>query len=173
MRIAEVMSKPVRVIPGDEQASTAWEQMRLYRTRHLVVTGHGGRVVGVISSGDLGGRHGESVRNGRRVYDLMAEPALVVAPDTTVREAANVMRGHRIGCLPVLEGETLKGMITATDLLELIGDGSEKPMPLTGRHVMKMRGPRHRVLAQAKLASQAKGQVHRKQAPSGRRSRAR
>jgi acetoin utilization protein AcuB len=161
MRIAEVMSKPVRVIPGEEQATTAWEQMRLHRTRHLVVTGHGGQVVGVISSGDLGGRHGESVRTGRRVYDLMSEPALIVTPETTVREAANVMRGHRIGCLPVLEGSKLRGLVTATDLLDLIGEGQERPVPITGRHVMKMRGPRHRVLTQAKLASQAKAAVRR------------
>lgn len=60
MRVAEVMSKPVRVIPGDEQASLAWEQMRLHQSHHLVVTGPGGLVVGVISAGDLGapGRRG-------------------------------------------------------------------------------------------------------------------
>ena len=156
MRVAEVMSKPVRVIPGDEHASLAWEQMRLYRTHHLVVTGHRGQVVGVISAGDLGGRHGEAVRAGRRVVDLMTEPVTVVEPDMTVREAANLMRGQHIACLPVVEGESLKGIITAIDLLERIGRGAERPMATTGRRVMKDRGSRPRVLEQAKATSREK-----------------
>jgi acetoin utilization protein AcuB len=155
------MSKPVRVIPGDSQASLAWEQMRLHQSHHLVVTGPGGEVVGVISAGDLGGIHGKAVRSGRCVADLMTDPVIVVEPETTVREAANLMRGHHIACLPVVQGESLKGIVTALDLLELIGRGAERPMATTGRRVMKDRGSLPRVLAQAKRGSRAKGPTTR------------
>ena len=156
MRVAEVMSTPVRVIAGEEQASVAWEQMWLHRIHHLVVKGLEGQVIGVISAGDLGGPHGQAVRANRRVVDLMTEPVTVVEPDMTVREAANLMRGQRIACLPVVEGETLRGMVTALDLLELIGRGVERPMAPTGRRVMKDRGSRPRVQTQAKGTSRSK-----------------
>ena len=156
MRVAEIMRTPVRVIPGESQAGVAWEQMQLHRSHHLVVTGHDGRVIGVISAGDLGGRHGQAVRADRRVADLMSDPVLVVAPEMTVREAANLMRGQHVACLPIVEGESLKGIVTARDLLELIGRGIERPMASTRRRVMKDRGSKPRVLTQAKATSRAK-----------------
>lgn len=156
MRVAEIMSSPVRVIAGDELASLAWAQMRLHDSHHLVVTGRDGRVVGVISAGDLGGPYGAPVRVGRRVEDLMTEPVMVIEPGTTVREAANVMRGRQIACLPVVEDESLKGIVTALDLLELIGRGLERPTASPTRRVLKDRGSRPRVLAQAKATSRPK-----------------
>ena len=161
MRVAEIMSTPVRVIAGDELASLAWAQMRLHRSHHLVVTQRDGRVVGVISAGDLGGPQGAAVRVGRRVADLMTEPVMVVEPEMTVREAANLMRGRQIACLPVVEGESLKGIVTALDLLELIGRGIERPTATATRRVIKDRGARPRVLAQAKATSRAKGPAAR------------
>lgn len=140
MRISEVMTAPVRTIRSERDASEAWEAMRLYRIRHVVVTGRDGQVVGVISAGDLGGRHGERLRSGRRVRDLMTEKVVVVKPDTTVREAANLMRGHAINCLPVFIGARLEGIVTALDLLELIGRGAERPIPKSRRLTMKDRG---------------------------------
>jgi len=144
MRVADVMSAPARIVGFDEAAGAAWEKMRLYRIRHLVVTRDGG-VVGVLSDKDLGGKRGDPVRNGRSVADLMTEKVVTAAPDTTVREAANLMRGHIIDCLPVLERGKLKGIVTALDLLELIGRGAERPVAAARRRVLKDRGSkRHR-----------------------------
>jgi CBS domain-containing protein len=140
MRVSEIMSTPVRTIEANETAATAWERMRLYRTRHLIVTGAEGRVVGVLAASDLGGKQGESVRARRRVADLMTEKVVPAQLDTTVREAANLMRGHVINCLPVFDGHRLKGVVTALDLLELIGRGAERPMTTAVRRVMKNRG---------------------------------
>ena len=140
MRVNEVMSTPVRTIGPRETAGAAWEQMRLHRARHLVVVGGDGQVMGVISAGDLGGKHGEGLRDGRLVVDLMTEKFVAAQPDTTVREAANLMRGHVVSCLPVLDGHKLKGIVTALDLLALIGRGAERPMTRATRRVLKDRG---------------------------------
>ena len=141
MRVNEIMSAPVYTIGADEPATSAWETMRFRRTRHLIVTGEEGRVIGVISASDLGGKHGEAVRAGRRVGDLMTEKLVVVRPETTVREAANLMRGHSVNCLPVFNGrDRLKGIVTVVDLLELIGRGNERPMAAAPRPVLKNRG---------------------------------
>jgi acetoin utilization protein AcuB len=105
----------------------------------LVVTGDGG-VVGVLSDKDLGGKHGDLVRKGHLVADLMTEKVVVAAPDTTIREAANLMRGHIVDCLPVVDRGKLKGIVTALDLLELIGRGAERPVATGKRWVLKDRG---------------------------------
>jgi len=62
----------------------------------------------------------------------------------TLRQAANLLRGRTIGCLPVVEGGELVGILTTTDLLELIGRGAEKPVAKGKRWVLKGRGPRRR-----------------------------
>jgi acetoin utilization protein AcuB len=143
MRVQDVMSVPVATIDAGAEASAAWERMRRRRLRHLVVTGSDGRVRGVITAADLGGRSGELLRNGRQVADLMTEKLVVATPTTTVREAANLMRGHGVNCLPVFKSGKLAGIVTALDLLELIGRGAERPVARTTRWVMKDRGPKH------------------------------
>ena len=140
MRVGEVMSTPVHVVGAETTASEAWEAMRVHRTRHLMVTDLEGRVVGVLSASDLGGKHGELVRHGRLVADVMTHKIVSVAPKTTVREAANLMRGHAVNCLPVLEGHHIAGIVTSLDLLELIGRGAERPVAKATRRIMKNRG---------------------------------
>ena len=161
MRISEVMSTPARVVGLRTTANAAWEAMRLHRTHHLVVTDSEGRVLGVVSASDLGGKHGEPVRNGRFVSDLMTERVVAAAPDTTVREAANLMRGHVVNCLPVFKGSTLAGIVTALDLLELIGRGAERPVAKGVRRVMKDRGQLPHGQTIAKNVGQAKRSARR------------
>lgn len=138
MRLGEVMKTAVRTVPVSEPADAAWELMRLYRVRHLIVA-EGNHVLGVVTDADLGGRHGEDVRKNRVVGELMSVKPVVAAPDTTVRDAANVMKGNVIACLPVVEHERLVGVVTAADLLGLIGHRLENPAPRGKRWMLKSR----------------------------------
>ena len=141
MRVSDIMSAPVYTIGAEETATAAWETMRFRRTRHLVVKDAEGHVVGVVSASDLGGKNGEPLRAGRRVRELMTEKLVTVTLETTVREAANLMRGHSVNCLPVFNGrDRLKGIVTVVDLLELIGRGTERPTKTVERAVLKDRG---------------------------------
>ena len=141
MRVNDIMTTPVYTIGAEEMATVAWERMRFRRTRHLVVRDAVGHVVGVVSASDLGGKNGEVLRARRRVRDLMTEKLVTVTPETTVREAANLMRGHGVNCLPVFNGrDRLKGIVTVVDLLELIGRGAERPVRNAERMVLKDRG---------------------------------
>jgi acetoin utilization protein AcuB len=136
MRVFEIMSEKVETIGASDPAELAWDQMQRSLTHHLVVT-EGSLVVGVLSDRDLGGPHGEAVRQDRLVGDLMTRKIVTSTPDTTVREAANLLRGHVIGCLPVLQGERLVGIVTRTDLLDLIGRGIERPVRAPRRSTMR------------------------------------
>lgn len=121
MRLGEIMTREVKTAAPAESADDAYRRMRLHRIRHLVVM-EGRRVVGIISERDLGGSRGASVRTGRTIEELMAPDVATATPETTIRQAANMLRGRTIGCLPVMENSKLVGIVTVTDLLELVGE---------------------------------------------------
>jgi acetoin utilization protein AcuB len=45
------------------------------------------------------------------------EKLVTITPDALIEEAAQLMYEHKIGCLPVVEGEKLYGIFTETDAM--------------------------------------------------------
>lgn len=119
MELRQIMTNGVLTVAEDALAEAAWHRMNLEQVHHLVVV-RGKDVVGLISERDLGGPHGDRVCAGREVKDLMIRDIITASPDTTVQEAATMLRGYSIGCLPVLEGDQLVGIVTVSDLLSLV-----------------------------------------------------
>ncbi|MCC6195621.1 MAG: CBS domain-containing protein [Burkholderiales bacterium] len=137
MRLDEIMSVQVVAVGPEERAGAAWLTMQRERIRHLIVM-DGARLVGVLSERDLGGRGGADLRRGRVVRELMAPRVATASPGTTLRQAANMMRGRLIGCLPVLQDERVVGIVTATDVLEELGRGSTRPTVRAKRRDMRL-----------------------------------
>lgn len=55
------------------------------------------------------------------VRTIMAESPVTIAPDDTIQDAAETMLEYKISGLPVVEGNnTLVGIITESDIFELI-----------------------------------------------------
>jgi CBS domain-containing membrane protein len=48
----------------------------------------------------------------------MTTELLTATPDMPIAEAAQVMLRHKVGCLPVLDGERLVGLITEADFVK-------------------------------------------------------
>ena len=140
MRVQDVMTEGVQTISPASAAEDAWNLMRTRRIHHLVVS-RGSRIVGVLSDRDAGGRHGAPVRQNRLVADLMTAPAVTVPPGTTVRKAANLMRGRSIGCLVVADAGRVIGIVTVADLLELVGRGLDRPAATSKRWTLRHRVP--------------------------------
>ena len=71
-----------------------------------------------------------------RVRQIMSRPVITVEGNCPIEEAARIMVEHKIGCLPVMDGEKLVGIITETDifkaLVEVLG-GLETGIRLTLR----------------------------------------
>jgi acetoin utilization protein AcuB len=141
MRVGEVMTPRVETVSAGESAEVAQRNMRQKRIRHLVVTS-GRDVVGVVSDRDL--KEAGSFRQIETVGEIMTSPVVTARPETTLRQAANLLRGRTIGCLPVLDEGRLLGIVTTTDLLELIGRGAERPVAKSRRFILKGRGPRRK-----------------------------
>lgn len=129
-RIRSVMTTDVaRVAPGTSFKAVA----ALLEERGVggaPVVDKDGRVLGIVSSGDLLERNvdhrgiGPQARRGRHkaealfAADLMTSPAVTVGVDDDVLRAAQLMETHRVHRLPVLETDgTLAGIVSRADLV--------------------------------------------------------
>jgi CBS domain-containing protein len=128
--VRDVMQTNVVTISASDRLSTVEDIMTLGRVRHMPVV-HAGKLVGVVSERDLlraslsnlsGHRYDErrAFLHVVEIARVMSTPPIVVTPDAMVSEAAHIMAEKKIGCLPVVDGDALVGMITETDILHLV-----------------------------------------------------
>jgi acetoin utilization protein AcuB len=54
------------------------------------------------------------------VKEIMTYPVVTISPETSVATAVDMILTKGIGCLPVVDGTTLVGMVTKTDLLRCL-----------------------------------------------------
>jgi acetoin utilization protein AcuB len=125
--VRDIMQEKLVTISAGDSLSTVEDIMRLGGVRHLPVV-HGGKLVGVVSERDLLrislSNLNDSSSEERRAFlqaleigRTMSTPPIVIEPFATVEKAALLLAEHKIGCLPVVDGDDLVGMVTATDVL--------------------------------------------------------
>ncbi|GAB4400640.1 MAG: CBS and ACT domain-containing protein [Anaerolineales bacterium] len=97
--------------------------------RHLPVVGEGKRLLGLVTRSSLlvDPRRLSSLDvweiarylSGLTVRDVMikARDVITIHPDATIEDAARVMVERKVGCLPVLEGEFVVGILTDVDMM--------------------------------------------------------
>jgi CBS domain-containing protein len=142
MRVSDLMSRDVLTIDDAATCLEAANRMCRRKVRHLPVLDSGGRLVGLVTDRDL--RHylfGADVyrqigqvpvstllRNAP-VRDVMSAPVRSVTASAEVAEAAERMRQEKVGCLPVIQGQRVVGMLTEIDVLRHIAgaEASETP----------------------------------------------
>ncbi len=117
MRLQDIMSTNVEAVGPGETLVRAERRMRRRGIHHLVVV-KDHQVLGVISEAALQTRLAEGVAT---VQDAMFRHMLVASPEMTVTQAARMMRGRPEGALPVFAGKRLAGIVTVSDLLDVLG----------------------------------------------------
>ena len=143
MRLIDIMSSEVKTIEPGASVAQARTLMNGAGVHHLIVV-ENKEVVGVLSNTDLGGRVAgrRGVGDNARVSEVMSTHVDSLGPEATIRQAANRLRGHGVGCLAVMEEGKLLGIVTTSDLLELIGRGAERPIEGSVRWTLARRGDR-------------------------------
>ena len=116
MRVSEIMNKEPITISPETRVGQALKLMQQHQIRHLPVI-KDDFMVGWISARTLREVLLASMLEIITVGDVMVEAPISVTPDTSVEEAARLVHEHRIGGMPVLDGEKLVGVITVNDLL--------------------------------------------------------
>ena len=131
-RVRDIMPKKLVTISESDTLSTVEDIMTLGHVRHMPVV-RAGTLVGVVSERDLlraslsnlSDQRTEERRAFLHVVEIervMSSPPIVVSPDASVADAARIMADRKIGCLPVVKGDQLEGMLTETDILQFIAD---------------------------------------------------
>ncbi len=124
MRLESIMKTDIVTTNAKESAQGAFQLMKMKQCHHLIVIGDEG-IVGIVSSRDLGGPHGDELRADKTVSEFMVKDIVTAETSTSLHEAAELMRGNSIGCLPILEKKNLRGIITVTDLLKILAGSTE------------------------------------------------
>ncbi|WP_457631677.1 acetoin utilization AcuB family protein [Oceanithermus sp.] len=123
MLVRDVMHYPVITIEAGATLREANDLMWEQGVRHLPVL-EAGRLVGILTDRDLRLATSElspmPYKPESRVEEVMTTPVLTADPLDPVEEAARVMRDRKVGCLPVVEGRELVGIITGIDLLDAL-----------------------------------------------------
>ncbi len=136
--VRDFMTSPVSSIQQDSTLLEAALLLRRSGIRHLPVV-DGDLLVGIITDRDIGRlspslltkispEEYNSIFENTPLAKVMTRDPVSVTPETPIRAAAALLQEKKFGCLPVVEGRRLVGIITVTDmlgvLLRLLGDNS-------------------------------------------------
>ena len=133
MRGKEIMSRKLEYLNVSDALSLADDLMVIRRIRHLPIMDNG-ELVGIVSDRDLlqaglAMAMGFSKRTEERflstvlVGEVMTSDVITIDQNADVKKAARIMSSRNIGCLPVLAGVKLVGLLSESDILRVIAGG--------------------------------------------------
>lgn len=129
MFVRDIMTTDLTTLREDEALLDATLILARGGFRHIPIV-KGSELVGIVTERDVK-HYTPSVLSGitQEEYNRLMEATplskimrrnpVTVEPGRTVYEACQLLYDHRIGCLPVVQGKELKGIITTTDVLSL------------------------------------------------------
>ena len=128
--VADLMSSGMLTLGRNDTLNIADDLMKQKRVRHLPVLDGDGELCGIVTQRDLfrgavlrslgyGSRAEEMMLASLSVKDAMTENPVTVTTKTSLADAAQLMLEHSVGCLPVLDGGRLVGILTEGDFVRL------------------------------------------------------
>jgi CBS domain-containing membrane protein len=125
--VREIMSSVVETLSVGDTLATARRQIQRGRIRHLPVVDGNERVVGLlthrgileawVSHGHPDTENVAVVARDVPVEMVMEKEVRTIGPDTPAADAARILESHKFGCLPVVEGGKLVGIVTEADFV--------------------------------------------------------
>ncbi len=137
--VRQIMKTQVVTIRPEQLAADAAQTMAEFNCRRLPVVDESGCVVGIVTDSDVreaevAGRIVNTYEPGAEagwltVADIMTPEVIVISPDATIGELAELFIAHKIGGVPVVEPDAhfprqqhLVGIITETDIFAKIAE---------------------------------------------------
>jgi CBS domain-containing membrane protein len=131
LKVGDVMSAGVSTLGRNDKLSIAEDLMKQERIRHLPVIDDDGDLCGIVTQRDMfrsalvralgfGSRAEDQILNTIFVKEVMTDKVQTTTPGTPLAEAAKLMIERKIGCLPVIDGDRLVGMLSEGDFAKLM-----------------------------------------------------
>lgn len=129
-RVDLLMTTDLMTVSEDDLLEMAARVMEWRNVRHVPVENDQGEVIGIVTANDLdrfcrqhGVQHVSQIERAPgeelRVAEVVIRDPVFIFPDTTAGRAREIMIERGIGCLPVVAGKKLVGLITKQDILRL------------------------------------------------------
>ncbi|MBI4182045.1 MAG: CBS domain-containing protein [Candidatus Aenigmarchaeota archaeon] len=117
MQVKDVMVPEVKTIAPAATIRQAAQVMKQFHIGSLIVVDKA-KLAGIVTDRDILEKvvAPGSVAAKVKVADIMTKKVVMIAPDADVEEAAEVMVARKIKKLPVVEDNSLVGIVTATDI---------------------------------------------------------
>jgi CBS domain-containing protein len=134
MNIRDVMTPNPRCVSASAPLTEVAKVMREEDTGAVPIV-DGDRPVGIITDRDIvvrGVADGDIQRPAR---DLATTNLVTITPDTSTREAADLMAKHQVRRLPVVERDRLVGIVSLGDLA--VREGRDERMGETLEEISK------------------------------------
>ncbi len=130
LTIQEVMTDSVYTIKPTDTVHDVKQLMDLVKIRHTPVVDSNGRFCGLVTSRDLLAFTVSKLANisddikteidqAILVKDIMRTDIICARPDLSVIEAGELMLSLKYGCLPVVIGDILVGILTEADFIKI------------------------------------------------------
>ncbi|MBZ4659079.1 MAG: hypothetical protein JG766_1002 [Desulfacinum sp.] len=125
------MKTDLITVSPDTPVLKAREILDSKKISHLPVTDGKARLLGIVTDRDLKEAWASPastlsvyeltyVLQKLKVESIMTKDVLTATPDMTIERAARIIHDNRIGALPVVKDDKVVGIITATDLMEVL-----------------------------------------------------
>ena len=127
--VSQIMQTEMVTLRESDRLDLADDVMQQRHVRHMPVLS-GTKLVGVVSARDLlaaslskslefDPQERRTFLHSVHVAEVMTPDVITVVPESSLKEAAELMVKNRVGCLPVVGPEqVLVGLVTETDLLK-------------------------------------------------------
>jgi len=119
LTVGQVMSTQLFTVRPADLAEMVAELMNWNHIRYVLVEDDDGNLVGLVGYRALVRLVGRANIADVAVSDIMTRDLVTVTPETPTLDAIHLVRSHQVGCLPVLRGDRLVGVLSAHDFLPL------------------------------------------------------
>jgi len=116
--VAEVMATDIITLPAHTAVASARRVVKESGAAQALVMDEG-TLAGIVCRSDL-----QRADLDAPVAECMSSPVICVPPDTSLRDAADIMDANDLECLPVVTGAFLVGIVTRRHLLRIGVEGS-------------------------------------------------
>jgi CBS domain-containing membrane protein len=130
LSVTDLMTREMFTLREEDSLKTARSMMSLARIRHIPIVNDRLEFIGLVTHrdilsatiskfADVDKKTRDEIDEGIPASEIMRTDVTIISPDTSLRDAAEILLNHKYGCLPVVEEGVLVGIITEADFLKL------------------------------------------------------